>query len=74
MDNVSDSGLDLKLESESTKSFEIGRSEQGKKQIASASSALIIGGVLGVIQATFLILTATPLLGFMGVKSVGDHF
>ncbi|KAL3647564.1 Protein DETOXIFICATION 42 [Castilleja foliolosa] len=40
-----------------------------KKQIASASSALIIGGVLGLIQAVFLILAAKPLLSFMGVKS-----
>ncbi|KAK6119779.1 hypothetical protein DH2020_046483 [Rehmannia glutinosa] len=50
-------------------SFEIAKAEQGKKQIASASSALIIGGILGLIQAVFLILAAKPLLSFMGVKS-----
>ncbi|XP_073288688.1 protein DETOXIFICATION 42 isoform X2 [Primulina huaijiensis] len=43
--------------------------EQQKKQIPSASSALIIGGVLGFIQSAFLILAAKPLLSFMGVKS-----
>ncbi|KAH6824169.1 MATE efflux family protein [Perilla frutescens var. hirtella] len=56
------------LEADS-KSFEIGKTEQGKKQIASASSALIIGGILGLIQAAFLISAARPLLSFMGVKS-----
>ncbi|XP_011080338.1 protein DETOXIFICATION 42 [Sesamum indicum] len=49
-------------------SFEISKTEQGKKQIASASSALIIGAVLGILQAAFLILAAKPLLSFMGVK------
>ncbi|KAL6563927.1 Protein DETOXIFICATION 42 [Orobanche hederae] len=43
--------------------------EQSKKQIASASSALIIGAILGLIQAAFLILAAKPLLSFMGIKS-----
>ncbi|KAL6516297.1 Protein DETOXIFICATION 42 [Orobanche gracilis] len=51
------------------KSFEIAKPNQGKKQIASASSALIIGTILGLIQAAFLILAAKPLLSFMGVKS-----
>ncbi|KAK1411979.1 hypothetical protein QVD17_32880 [Tagetes erecta] len=40
-----------------------------KKRIPSASSALIIGSVLGFLQATFLILGAKPVLGFMGIKS-----
>ncbi|KAL0389330.1 UNVERIFIED_CONTAM: protein DETOXIFICATION 42 [Sesamum calycinum] len=56
-----------KLQSGSN-SFEISKTEQGKKQIASASSALIIGAVLGILQAAFLILAAKPLLSFMGVK------
>lgn len=75
--NVSNSALDLDemmYNSESaSKSFEIGKAEQGKNQIASASSALIIGGILGLIQAAFLILAAKPLLSFMGVKSVSDR-
>ncbi|XP_073288679.1 protein DETOXIFICATION 42 isoform X1 [Primulina huaijiensis] len=49
--------------------FEAVKIEQQKKQIPSASSALIIGGVLGFIQSAFLILAAKPLLSFMGVKS-----
>ncbi|CAK9146887.1 unnamed protein product [Ilex paraguariensis] len=40
-----------------------------KRKIPSASSALIIGGILGLLQATFLISGAQPLLNFMGVKS-----
>ncbi|XP_073156747.1 protein DETOXIFICATION 42 [Henckelia pumila] len=43
--------------------------EHQKKRIPSASSALIIGGALGFIQAAFLIVAAKPLLSFMGVKS-----
>ncbi|KAL7151860.1 hypothetical protein ABFS83_04G058700 [Erythranthe nasuta] len=52
-----------------SKSFDIAKDWQRKKNIPSASSALIIGGVLGIIQAVFLILAAKPLLSFMGVKS-----
>lgn len=51
-------------------SFDIAKTRQEKKQIPSASSALIIGGILGLIQAIFLISAAKPLLSFMGVKSV----
>ncbi|KAI3472182.1 hypothetical protein Pfo_029670 [Paulownia fortunei] len=40
-----------------------------KRHISSASSALIIGGTLGLIQAVILICTAKPLLSYMGVKS-----
>ncbi|XP_010278987.1 PREDICTED: protein DETOXIFICATION 42-like [Nelumbo nucifera] len=40
-----------------------------RKNIASASTALIVGGVLGLFQTIFLILTAKPLLKFMGVHS-----
>ncbi|CAH8353554.1 unnamed protein product [Eruca vesicaria subsp. sativa] len=39
-----------------------------KRKIPSASSALIIGAVLGLLQALFLISAAKPLLSFMGVK------
>ncbi|KAI3826517.1 hypothetical protein L1987_00565 [Smallanthus sonchifolius] len=39
------------------------------KRIPSASSALIIGSVLGFLQAAFLIVGAKPVLGFMGIKS-----
>ncbi|XP_042515541.1 protein DETOXIFICATION 42-like isoform X3 [Macadamia integrifolia] len=40
-----------------------------KRQIPSASCALVIGGVLGLVQAIFLIFGSKPLLNFMGVKS-----
>ncbi|XP_051142091.1 protein DETOXIFICATION 42 isoform X2 [Andrographis paniculata] len=53
-------------------SFEMSKSEEGRKHIPSASSALIIGAILGLIQATFLILEAKPLLSFMGVKAGSD--
>ncbi|PIN12357.1 putative membrane protein, predicted efflux pump [Handroanthus impetiginosus] len=60
--------LDEKSES-ATNLFDIAKAEPRKKRIASASSALIIGGILGLTQAAFLILAAKPLLSFMGVKS-----
>lgn len=41
-----------------------------KRHIPSASTALIIGGILGLIQTIFLIFGAKPLLSVMGVKSV----
>ncbi|GAB4832593.1 Protein DETOXIFICATION 42 [Ancistrocladus abbreviatus] len=40
----------------------------GRKHIPSASTALVIGGVLGLLQVIFLIFGAESLLGFMGVK------
>ncbi|XP_044490868.1 protein DETOXIFICATION 43-like [Mangifera indica] len=42
---------------------------KGKRHIPSASTALIIGSFLGLVQAIFLILGARPLLHIMGVKS-----
>lgn len=40
-----------------------------RKHIPSASSALVIGGILGLIQTVFLIFGAKPILNFMGVSS-----
>ncbi|ANM60204.1 MATE efflux family protein [Arabidopsis thaliana] len=48
--------------------FSISKPPAKKRNIPSASSALIIGGVLGLFQAVFLISAAKPLLSFMGVK------
>lgn len=45
---------------------------KGKRHIPSASTALIIGSFLGLVQAIFLILGARPLLHIMGVKSVSS--
>lgn len=41
-----------------------------RRHIPSASTALIVGGILGLVQAMFLIFGAKPLLSIMGVKSV----
>ncbi|XP_009613882.1 protein DETOXIFICATION 42-like isoform X3 [Nicotiana tomentosiformis] len=49
-------------------SFEVVKPKPEKRHIPSASSALIIGAVLGIIQAAFLIAGAKPLLKFMGIK------
>ncbi|KAL1323946.1 protein DETOXIFICATION 42-like isoform X2 [Arachis hypogaea] len=42
--------------------------EHKRRHIPSASSALVIGGILGLVQAIFLIFAAKPLLHFMGVN------
>lgn len=41
-----------------------------KRHIPSASTALVMGAVLGILQTIFLISLARPLLGIMGVRSV----
>lgn len=51
-------------------SFNIVKEENKRRYIPSASSALFFGGILGIIQAIFLISAAKPLLNFMGVTSV----
>lgn len=45
---------------------------QHNRHNSSASSALIIGALLGVSEALFLIFAAKPLLKYMGVKSVSE--
>ncbi|CAK7331026.1 unnamed protein product [Dovyalis caffra] len=50
-------------------SFGIEKIENERRCIPSASSALVIGTILGLIQAIFLISGAKPLLNFMGVGS-----
>ncbi|KAK2975697.1 hypothetical protein RJ640_010756, partial [Escallonia rubra] len=40
-----------------------------RRHISSASSALVIGGILGLIQTLFLICAAKPILIYMGVES-----
>ncbi|CAB4278396.1 unnamed protein product [Prunus armeniaca] len=47
-------------------SFEIVTTNHQKRYIPSASSAMVIGSILGLIQAIFLISAAKPLLNFMG--------
>lgn len=41
-----------------------------RKHIPSVSSALVIGGILGILQALILVFGAIPILNFMGVKPV----
>ncbi|KAK9995458.1 hypothetical protein SO802_020144 [Lithocarpus litseifolius] len=50
-------------------SFEVVKIDNERRHISSALSALVIGSILGLIQAIFLIFGAKPLLGFMGVSS-----
>ncbi|XP_057731554.1 protein DETOXIFICATION 42-like [Arachis stenosperma] len=57
--------LDLAGESFDT----VEEAQQKKRHIPSASSAIFIGGILGLIQAVLLISAAKPLLNFMGVAS-----
>ncbi|KAK4782748.1 hypothetical protein SAY86_007122 [Trapa natans] len=45
------------------------KSNKEKRHIPSASTALVIGGILGILQTLFLVFGAKILLGFMGVKS-----
>ncbi|PKA49850.1 MATE efflux family protein 1 [Apostasia shenzhenica] len=40
-----------------------------RKHIPSVSTALIIGGILGLLQTILLVLCARPILNFMGVKN-----
>nr|GMD65274.1 protein DETOXIFICATION 43-like [Ipomoea batatas] len=46
-----------------------GEVKRGRLKVPSASTALIMGLILGLLQTVFLTLLARPLLGLMGVKS-----
>ncbi|KAK9283345.1 hypothetical protein L1049_011587 [Liquidambar formosana] len=46
-----------------------GKVKNERRHIASASTALVFGAILGLIQTVVLIFGAKPLLSFMGVKS-----
>jgi len=45
-----------------------------KRRIASASTALLFGTILGLIQTAVLLFAAKPLLSVMGVKPVSFFF
>lgn len=47
-----------------------GKKKNERKHIASASTALVLGGVLGLLQTIILIFLAKPFLSIMGVKHV----
>lgn len=67
--SIDSAGSVYKSETTAT-SFEVVKPKPEKRHIPSASSALIIGAILGLIQAVFLISGAKPILNFMGVKYV----
>uniref|UniRef100_A0A0D9XII7 Protein DETOXIFICATION n=1 Tax=Leersia perrieri TaxID=77586 RepID=A0A0D9XII7_9ORYZ len=76
--NVSDSEMEELFSHENTRatssksSFETDstgvKTEHKRKNIPSVSTALLLGGVLGLLQAMLLVVSAKPLLGYMGVK------
>ncbi|CAI9106416.1 OLC1v1005569C6 [Oldenlandia corymbosa var. corymbosa] len=72
--NKNDSFLDANKFRSPENGLEMEKSKTEKRHIPSASSALLIGGILGILQAEFLILAAKPLLNFMGVKSDSPIF
>lgn len=45
-----------------------------KRHIPSASTALVMGAVLGILQSIILMILAKPLLGIMGVRSVSTSY
>lgn len=53
-----------------SKSTKKAKSKRKKRHIPSASTALLIGAILGLVQAILLIFGAEILLHIMGVKSV----
>ncbi|KAK1287674.1 MATE efflux family protein 1 [Acorus calamus] len=52
-----------------SKNTDIPKISYEKKHIPSVSTALVVGGVLGLLQAILLVFGARPALMFMGVKS-----
>ncbi|KAF3544563.1 hypothetical protein DY000_02003807 [Brassica cretica] len=61
--------LFIRLATSDTKSSSGNKAnKKGKKNIKSASTAMIIGLILGLVQAIFLIFSSKVLLGVMGVK------
>ncbi|XP_019448319.1 PREDICTED: protein DETOXIFICATION 42-like isoform X1 [Lupinus angustifolius] len=62
-------GGDVQKSDSIGESFNIVKEECKRRQIPSASSAIFLGGILGIIQAILLISAANPLLNFMGVTS-----
>ncbi|RDY02828.1 Protein DETOXIFICATION 42, partial [Mucuna pruriens] len=65
---------DLEGSSSSTNVGSIAKLHHDKSYIPSASSGIVIGGVLGVLQALFLIFTAKPMLNYMGLDSNSPMF
>nr|CAB3499244.1 unnamed protein product [Digitaria exilis] len=47
--------------------------EQKRKNIPSVSTALLLGGVLGLLETLLLVLSAKPILGYMGVTPLAVY-
>ncbi|GAB4843840.1 Protein DETOXIFICATION 42, variant 2 [Ancistrocladus abbreviatus] len=47
----------------------LAKSEHGRRHLPAASTAMIIGALLGLMQALFLICAAKPILNYMGISS-----
>jgi Na+-driven multidrug efflux pump len=62
--------LDPECSTSSTNIDRVVKFGHEKSYIPSASSAIVIGGVLGVLQTLFIIFTAKPVLNYMGIHSV----
>lgn len=45
-----------------------------RRHMPSVSLALVVGGILGILQAVFLILAAKPALSLMGISNVSLIF
>ncbi|KAL9272053.1 DETOXIFICATION 43-like protein [Drosera capensis] len=58
-----------KSKSKSISSCNSKKEKVERRHIPSASTALVIGGILGLLQVIFLVFGAEPLLAVMGVKS-----
>ncbi|WOG84217.1 hypothetical protein DCAR_0103399 [Daucus carota subsp. sativus] len=75
LDNLEKGGSATKMETQETKAKKHQSTDSKttvarvKRHIPSASTALVMGAVLGILQTIFLISLAKPLLGIMGVKS-----
>ncbi|KAL9252049.1 DETOXIFICATION 42-like protein, partial [Drosera capensis] len=57
------------LSSADSSQGEVANSKNVRRNIPSASTAMVIGALLGLIQALFLICNAKPILNYMGVGS-----
>lgn len=73
-DHAEKADLHFEGSSSSKKFGEVAKHDNNKSYIPSASSGIVIGGVLGVLQSLFLIFAAKPLLNYMGVDSNSPMF
>ncbi|KAL8129341.1 hypothetical protein V2J09_018496 [Rumex salicifolius] len=68
-DSFNNESKELISQEDSDESRQKSMPKKHKRHIPSASSALIIGTILGILQTVFLISLAKPLLKYMGINS-----